>query len=271
MLHKPTAFPQRALFKRLTTSERWSVVVGRASTNGNHAMLSHELVTRYQVVPTALRDSLLGTSYLLPEFEDQGPERLKGFRVALVTTHGAELPEFHVPLQYLRDRGASVEVVTQDWLFGSEKGEASGMVMLAQFLAVNVWVKANKKISDAKIEDYDAIIILGGAWNPIMLRTDKQVLRFICKAHKRRILIASICHGPQVLISTQAFPAGTRATGVKDIRVDLTNAGFEVEDKPVVYDESEQLITSPSPEPEALKAFCEEIGKHAHRVVLEKN
>jgi hypothetical protein len=144
------------------------------------------------------------------------------------------------------------------------------MVMRAQFLAVNVWVKANKKISDAKIEDYDAIIILGGAWNPIMLRTDKQVLRFIREAHKRRILIASICHGPQVLISTQAFPADTRATGVIDIRRDLTNAGFVVEDKPVVYDERERLITSPSPEPEALKAFCEEIGKQAHRVVLER-
>ena len=234
-------------------------------------MLSHDLVTRYKVVPTTLRDSLVGTSYLLPEFEDQDSERLKGFRVALVTTHGSELPEFHVPLHYLRDRGASVEVVTQDWLFDSEKPEASGMVVLAQFLAVNVCVKADKKISDAKVEDYDAIIILGGAWNPIMLRTDKQVLRFVGEAHKRRILIASICHGPQVLISTQAFPAGTRATGVDDIRSDLTNAGFVVEDKPVVYDESAQLITSPNPEPEALKAFCEEIGKHAHRVIMEKN
>ena len=231
-------------------------------------MLSHELVTRYQVVPKTL--TLVGTGYLLPEFEHQELERLKGFRVALVTTHGSELPEFHVPLHYLRDRGASVEVVTQDWLFDSQKGKASGMVVLAQFLAVNVCVKADKKISDAKIEDYDAIIILGGAWNPIMLRRDKQVREFICEAYKRRILIAAICHGPQVLISTKAFPKGTRVTGVDDIRDDLTNAGFVVEDKPVVYDESAQLITSPNPEPEALKAFCEEIGEYAHRVVLER-
>jgi protease I len=233
-------------------------------------MLSHELVTRYQEIPVALKDSLVGTSYLLPEFEDQGLIRLKGFRVALVTTHGSELPEFHVPFRYLCDRGASVTVVTQDWLFDSQKGEASVMIVLAQFLAINVCVKADKKISDAKIEDYDAVIILGGAWNPIMLRTDDQVLRFIGEAHRRRILIASICHGPQVLISTKAFPSGTRATGASDIRDDLANAGFVIEDKPVVYDEREQLITSPSPEPEALKAFCEEIGKLAHQLVLEK-
>ena len=139
-------------------------------------MLSHQLATRYQVVPAALRDSLVGKSYVLPKFEDQGPEHLKGFRVALVTTHGSELPEFHVPLHYLRDRGASVEVVTQDWLFDAQEGTESGMVVLAQFLAINVCVKADKRISDAKIEDYDAVIILGGAWNPIMLRTDCQVL-----------------------------------------------------------------------------------------------
>jgi protease I len=241
-------------------------VSGSAIIKGEDLMHSHELVTHYQELPQVLKDSLVGESYLLPSFEDQGHEGLKGFRVALVTAHGSELPEFHVPLHYLRDRGASVEVVTQDWLFGAEKGEAIGMIVRSQFLAVNVCVKADKKISDAQIEDYDAIIILGGAWNPIMLRTDEQVLRFISDACKRGILIAAICHGPQVLISTQAFPAGTRATGVIDIRRDLTNAGFVVEDKPVVYDVSAHLITSPSPEPAAMKAFCEEMGKHGCRV-----
>lgn len=233
-------------------------------------MLSHELVTHYQTIPSTLKDSLVGKNYLLPEFEDWSLDHLKGFRVALVTTHGAELLEYHVPLCYMRDRGASVDVVTQDWLFDSQQGEASGMIVLAQFLAVNVCVKADKKISDAIIEDYDAVIILGGAWNPIMLRTDDQILRFIDEAYKHRILIASICHGPQVLIDTKAFPAGTRVTGVNDIRGDLANAGFVVEDKPVVYDKTEQLITSPSPEPEHLKAFCEEIGKYARGFVLEK-
>ena len=62
-----------------------------------------------------------------------------------MTTHGPELPEFHVPLNYLRDRGASVDVVTQDWLFDYQP-EAPGMVVLAQWLAVNVCVKADKKM-----------------------------------------------------------------------------------------------------------------------------
>jgi protease I len=238
--------------------------------NGGDAMRSHDLVTEYRTISPTLRDILVGEGYQLPEFEDPHSERLQGFRAALLTTHGAELPEFHVPLHYLRDRGASVEVVTQDWLFDSQKGQASGKVAIAQFLAVNVCVEANKKISDARIEDYDAVIILGGAWNPIMLRDDCRVRQFIVEAHRRRKLIAAICHGPQVLISAKAFPEGTRATGVEDIQVDLENARFVViKDKPVVYDERERLITSPNPKPENLKAFCEEIGQYASRLLLE--
>jgi protease I len=226
-----------------------------------NSMFSHDLVDRYQAIPIALKDTLRGENYMLPQFEGQGLASLKRFRVALVTSHGAELPEFHVPLHYLLDRGASVEIVTQDWLFDSQKEEACGMVVLAQFLAADVCVRAHKKISDAKAQDYDAVVILGGAWNPIMLRTDEEIVRFVREAHKRGILIAAICHGPQVLISTDVFPGGTRATGVRDIRGDLTNACFVVEDRPVVYDETQHLITSPNPTPEALKAFCEEIAK----------
>lgn len=221
-------------------------------------MGSHALTTKYLPVPEALRARLVGEDYALPDFAAADSGSLKGYHVALVTTHGPELPEFSVPLNYLRDRGASIDIVTQDWLFDWQP-EAPGMVVLAQWLAVNVCVPADKRISDARIEDYDAVITLGGAWNPIMLRTDEAILKFIRNAHSRRLLIASICHGPQLLISANAFPHGTRATGVGDIRVDMANAGFEVLDDPVVYDEDQRLITSPGPN--ALKDFCEEIGK----------
>jgi protease I len=133
------------------------------------------------------------------------------------------------------------------------------MVVLTQWLAVNVCVQADKKVSDAKIENYDAVITIGGAWNPIMLRTDEAIVTFIRDAKNRKLLIASICHGSQPLISTKVFSTGTQATGVSDIRIDMANAGFRVLDAPVVYDEDQRLITSPNPQ--ALKEFCEEIGR----------
>jgi len=145
----------------------------------------------------------------------------------LITTHGPELPEFDVPLSYLRERGAVVDVVTQDWLFDYQP-QAPGAVVLAQWLMVNVCAKADKKISDTRIEDYDAVVTIGGAWNPIMLRSDRVMLDFIREAVSRRLLIASICHGPQLLISAGIFPPGTPATCVDDIRLDMANAGFNV-------------------------------------------
>lgn len=237
---------------------------------GGAMINSHQLATKYEPIPTTLREKLLGEGYELPVFGDCDPQRLRGFRVAFLISHGPEVPEFHVPLTYLRDRGASVEVVTEDWLFDSNDPGASGKVALAQFLAVDVCVKADKKLSDAKVDDYDAVVVLGGAWNPILLRSNDAALRFLIEAHARRILIAALCHGPQVLISTKAFPKGTHATGVDDIQRDLENAGFFVEDKPVVYDEGQRLITGRNPQPDALKAFCDEIGRYACHLIQER-
>jgi protease I len=220
-------------------------------------MGSHSLTDRYSPIPDVLNESLIGVDVDLPDFGDPNPEMLKGYRVALITTHGPELPEFDVPLSYLTERGAVVDVVTQDWLFDNQP-QAPGTVVLVQWLAVNVCAQANKKVSDATVEDYDALIIIGGAWNPIMLRTDDTILEFIREARNRELLIASICHGPQVLISANVFPSGTQATGVDDIRIDMSHAGFDVSDRPVVYDEAQRLITSPNPQ--TLHEFCEEIG-----------
>jgi len=63
-------------------------------------MHSHELTSHYQPIPAVLAESLVGQSYLLPEFEppDPEPERLSR---ALVTTHGPELPEVQVPVSHL--------------------------------------------------------------------------------------------------------------------------------------------------------------------------
>jgi protease I len=97
-----------------------------------------------------------------------------------------------------------------------------------------------------------------------MLRTEERILNFIRDAHSRRLLIASVCHGPQVLISSNAFPRETLATGVDDIRVDMANAGFTVLNELVVYDEGQRLITSPNPK--ALKEFCEQIGTRLREV-----
>jgi protease I len=101
-----------------------------------------------------------------------------------------------------------------------------------------------------------------------MLRTDQEALRIVREARAHGLLIVSLCHGPQVLISAISnapagevvFPAGTRITGVESIRVDLENAGFEVHDKEqTVYDQRSRLLTARNPED--LGPLCEELGR----------
>jgi protease I len=223
---------------------------------------SHDLAAKYTPISPELRSSLNGKAYDVPDFGTPDPANLIDLRVAIVMTHGPELIEFDVPYTYLRERGAAVSIVTQDWLFDYPPDKnRPGSVVLAEWLAVEVAVQADKRISDARVQDYDAVIFLGGAWNPIMLRTDSdpnKVMQFIRDAHESHLLIAAICHGPQVLISSGAFPHGTRATGVDDIWGDMANAGMEVVKDPVVYDAAQRLITCRNPD--ALKEFCVELG-----------
>lgn len=219
-------------------------------------MDSHLLAEQYLPIPEALRDHLSGDSVDVPEFDESEAGALSDYRVAVVASHGPELPEFHVPFNYLTTRGVVVDVITQDWLFDFQR-QAPGMIVLVEWLAPRVCVQADKKVSEAAIEDYDAVVLLGGAWNPILLRTDDGILNFIRDAHRVGCLVAAVCHGPQPLINAKTFPEGTRATGVADIRQDMTNAGFDVADEAVIYDAQERLITAR--DPQSLAEFCQEI------------
>lgn len=222
---------------------------------------SHSLASLYTPVSAEFAEALKGTDYVLPTFAEAVADELAGQRVVLYTSHGPELPELHVPLTYLRERGAEVLVATQDWIFDYQPS-APGYVALSEWLSVTVCIKADQRVSEAlkEAEKIDCLITIGGAWNPVVSRTDDNVLNLIRAVSTHGGLLASICHGPQQLISANFLPRGTKATGVADIRLDMANAGFLVDDKEqVVFDAEQKLITSP--DPTALEAFCLEIRK----------
>lgn len=178
-----------------------------------------------------------GLPYNVAEIPAADPTALAGRRVALLAAHGFEEIEATYPIRHLTARGARVDVITPDWI--------TGRVMAVQFLKPSIWVPVTARISDAKVEDYDAVVVPGGAWNPIIMRTDAKVLDFLRAANQRGLLIASVCHGPQVLINA-GLVKGKTLTGVADIRADLRNAGGKVvEDQPAVIDGN--LITSRDP------------------------
>lgn len=104
--------------------------------------------------------------------------------------------------------------------------------------------RANISFEDALHAEnlYDVLIVPGGFECPDRLRIIPEVLELVRKHHSAEKLIAAICHGPWVLISSNILK-GKKVTGFKAIKDDLVNAGAIYENSDVVIESN--LITSP--------------------------
>ncbi len=103
-------------------------------------------------------------------------------------------------------------------------------------------------ISDAALRDVSpddfAGILIPGGWMPDQLRRDPVVLNLTRRFVETGKLVATICHGPWILISAGVC-RGARMTSTPGIRDDLVNAGAEWIDAEVVIDRN--FITSRRP------------------------
>jgi protease I len=100
-------------------------------------------------------------------------------------------------------------------------------------------VMATKTISDLTtdlIEEYDLLVIPGGVKALEKLRQEQRALDFINNWDSHNKPIASICHGGQMLISSNVI-RGRRVSGYYSIKDDLINAGgYYTSDPYVVHD-----------------------------------
>ena len=109
-------------------------------------------------------------------------------------------------------------------------------------------------------DDYDLLIIPGGAVNAGRLRHHPKALEIIQSFSNQAKPIAVICHAPWVLINTERIQA-KQLTSHKNIRLDLENAGAIWVDEAVhsCHADGWTLISSRSPED--LPAFNQAILK----------
>lgn len=175
---------------------------------------------------------------------------LKGKKIAVIAADGFEEIELLGPVWYFKQLGAKVDIVAPKYnpapeRYGLMYPEMSKThIMAIQYLQPVGWIKFDRTADQIKVEDYDAVFIPGGAWNPDNLRYDKDVIRFIQEFNKSGKLIAAICHAPVVLASADILK-GKKLTGYWNIQVDLKNAGGIVVEAPVVTDGN--LVTSRHP------------------------
>ena len=74
-------------------------------------------------------------------------------------------------------------------------------------------------------------VLAPGGWAPDKLRRDPQVLDLIRAVHANGGMVATICHGPWILISA-GIVRGRNLTSTVGIRDDVVNAGATWVDKP---------------------------------------
>ncbi len=161
-------------------------------------------------------------------------------KIAVLVEDLYHVVEMWVPYYRLKEEGYNAVIAgtgSKDKYFSKEGYEAVPDV----------------SIKNIKADEFDGVIIPGG-FAPDKLRRYPEITGFVNKMFNANKLVASICHGPWVLVSSKVLK-GRKVTCTAAIKDDVINAGAEYLDKEVVIDNN--LITSRSPGD--LPAFCRAI------------
>ncbi len=163
-------------------------------------------------------------------------------RILIIATDGFEQSELLQPKQMLEEEGAQTTIASL------KLGEIKGWDQKDWGKSVAVDIT----IDQAKVGDYDALLLPGGQMNPDILRMNAGVIALIKAFDGAKKPIAAICHAPWLLAEADLLK-GRTVTCWPSLRTDLANAGAEVVDREVAIDGN--LITSRKPDD--IPAFVE--------------
>ncbi|MDY6998422.1 MAG: type 1 glutamine amidotransferase domain-containing protein [Actinomycetota bacterium] len=173
------------------------------------------------------------------------PNELQGRKIAFLATDGVERVELEQPRAAVQDAGGVVELLSVDT---GEIAARDHDLEPAGTFAVD------RLVGQARVEDYDALVLPGGTVNADKLRLDASAVSFVGDFVRSGKPVAAICHGPWALVEADVL-RGRTVTSYPSLRTDLRNAGATAVDQQVCLDGN--LITSRSPKD--LPAFCQAI------------
>lgn len=181
-------------------------------------------------------------------------EQLKGKRVAALVSDGFEQVELVEPKKALEQAGASVDVV-------APKG---GQVRGWNHAEWGDRVRVDRTLTDARPEDYDALLLPGGVMNPDHLRMNARAVEFVKQFAESGRPIAVICHGPWTLVEAGVV-RGVRMTSWPSVKTDLVNAGANWVDEEVVVDRGIVSSRKPGDIPAFNRKMIEEFAEGRHQ------
>ena len=176
---------------------------------------------------------------------NQGSQ-LNGLRVAILVDTNFEQVEMVEPRKALDQAGAKTTLISP------QSGQVQGMnhdQMADKF-------QVDMSLDQANPDDFDAVVVPGGALNADKLRMVQKARDFIIKFDEKNKPMAVICHGPWLLVSSNLVN-GRTLTSYYTLQDDIRNAGGHWLDESVVRDRN--LVTSRFPQdiPNFNKAMIE--------------
>jgi protease I len=153
-------------------------------------------------------------------------------KAIIISGNLAQDHEFIYPYYRLLEENFDIDVVMVE--------EKPGFGILGTALPPNKEQKVIG-IKDAKVKDYDLLVLPGGVKAMEKVRQDKDIINFICEFDRQKKIIACICSGAQLLISAKIVK-GRKIAGYYSMKDDLINAGADYTDLPAVIDKN--IITT---------------------------
>ncbi len=120
-------------------------------------------------------------------------KNLNGLRVAIIATDYFEQSELEKPKQALDDAGAETRILAP------KAGEIQGVNHIEKGGKFKVDLTLDKAVPN----DFDAILLPGGALNADRLRMVPEAQRCVQEFDRAGKPIAFICHAPWLLVSSR--------------------------------------------------------------------
>lgn len=149
-------------------------------------------------------------------------------KALIVTGRMVQDEEYCYPFHRLQEAGYAVDVAVRG------KQPCTGITGLK--------VIPNKDVPELDVQDYRVLVIPGGVKAMEHMRLDEELVQFVADFHASGRVVASICSGAQMLISS-GLCKGRHISGYPAIKVDIENAGGIFVDMPAVVDD--RIVSSP--------------------------
>ena len=149
-------------------------------------------------------------------------KNLSGMQVAILVTDDFEQVEMTEPRKALDQAGAKTTLISP------KPGTVQGFKhdVKADTFPVDM------TLDQANPDNFDAVLLPGGALNADNLRVIKKAQEFVRKIDHEQKPIAVICHGPWLLVSA-GLTKDRKMTSYHTIQDDIRNSGATWEDKEV--------------------------------------